>query len=219
MAFSSYYSASALANLLHLYASQGLQLGPQAAAAAAARALAVLQQEQQAVQARWEGPAAARAGGLPPLGFSLAALSKLMWAVAALGLSHPPLLESLLPALSAALAGEGEAARAGGGQPGGALVRQLARLAAALGQLLATGQLAAARLDSVPALEPLWRQLQELLECSAARAAQAGGPGAGLQLQDARAVQHAADALNHGLGRWGGGSPFQVAPCVQRCLG
>lgn len=214
------YSPGALANLLTLYVSHGLQLGHEAAAVAAAHALDLLRQQ----QARWEEAQWEAARGMPqPCGSSAAAvqvltlgqLSKLAHAVAVLQLDSPPLVAALLPALGGALAAEDEAAEAGCSPPAGMLVRHLVRSAAALGRLQAEGLLAAAGLDSVEAVAPLWRASMRLLDYAAARATEASGGGAGLSAQDARACLAAAAALNRGLGGFGRGDPFWVCRAVQ----
>ena len=204
------YSLASLANVLHFYATHRLTLGKAAAQAACDRALALLQQQHQQQPAVQQGP-------------SLGVLAKMLWAVAALGLNHPPLLCTLLPAAGAALAGHERARQQGSSLPA-SLLRQLVNLAAATGQLQAAGLLEPAGLSSPDALLPFWSLLMRGVGCAIDRGVQhredgsTGGTGGGsLDVADARMLQQVAAQLNAGLGGRQRGT-FWVPPAVQRIL-
>ena len=200
------YSLKSLANVLHFYATHRLQLGQAAALAACDRALALLQQQQQPAMQQ---------------GLSLGALAKILWALAALGINHPPLLCALLPAAGTALAGQGEALQQGGSLPA-SLMRELVSLAAALGHLRAAGLLEPAGLGSPDTLLPFWGLLMDMVGCATNGAEQQrdqrdGSAGGGMEGGDARILQQAAAQLNAGLaGRQRG--MFWLPPAVQRAL-
>ena len=176
------HSLGSLANVLHFYATHRLQLGQAAAQAACDRALALLQQSQQQ-------PAMQQ-------GLSLGTLAKIMGALAALRLNHPPLLCALLPAAGAALAGQGQALKKGGSLPA-SLMRELVSLAAALGHLQAGGLLEPAGLGSPRTLLSFWSLLMNWVGCAADGAAQQrdqrdSRAGGGLEGADARCPHSAA---------------------------
>ena len=192
-AFAPSYSASALANLLHCYATHGLALGAEAAGAACTRARAIAQPSQLAAAGREPGMTAP----LQPLapGFTLGSLARLLSALAMLKLHRPGLLhEALLPSAAAALRAAEQAASLPGAGPSEGVLREAVMLAAALGQLAAAGQLGRLGEDRV-AVPPLWLQLGQLLE----RCTLAAGSG-GLQRGDAAAVVEAASQLDAALG-------------------
>jgi hypothetical protein len=189
------------------YATHRLQLGQAAAQVACDRAHAILHQLQQQ-PARQQG-------------LSLGALAKVLWALAALRLNHPPLLCVLLPAVGEALAGLGQAVQQGGSLPA-SLMRELVSLAAALGHLKAGGLLEPAGMGSPGALLPFWSLLMNWVGCAADGAVQQrdqrdSSAGGGLEGADARILQQASSQLNAGLaGRQRG--TFWLPSAVQRAL-
>lgn len=140
--------------------------------------------------------------------------TKLLFAVAALGLNLPRLLCALLPAVAAAMDELDRAAQAGSLPTSTA--RHLVRLAVSLGSLQASGQLAAAGISNQAQLLPLWRQTMALLDVAASCSVEAGGPPVGLHQQDARACLRAAAQLNMGLAR--GRAAFFVPAAVQSAV-
>lgn len=194
------FSGSALAHLLHLYASHSRALGGEAAEVACERALAILQAGSLAVR---------QAAQQAQQGFTLGALARLLSALALLGLNQPRLLCALLHAAAAALRAQEQAANQAGGASCRGVQRDLAWLASALGKLQAAGQLAAAGLDQRSIL-PLWIQLCTRLDGAAATA------NGGLQHRDAEAVQLAAAQLDASLGS--GQPTFFLPPAVVRAV-
>ena len=176
--FASSYSAISLANVLHCCAVCGhsLSLSPRAEWAACERALHLLQ------------PTPGGAPAQPAI--TLGALARLLVAIAALGINHPRLLHTLLGAARALLAPPTRGAPRG----------DLARLAAALGQLPSSGLLAPAGVTA-SSLLPLWRQLTAAVDL----AADATGR---LAPEHAATLRHAAAQLAAGLA---GGLPSAFA--------
>lgn len=198
-----YYSAGSLTACLHLFAARGLQPSPETAEAACGRLAAILHRQQE--QQRQQAPDSEQQA------VPFSTLAQVLWELATLQLSHPPLLSALLPALSAALARQGR----GGALPAW-LLQDVVSVAGSLGTLQATGLLLPAE-ASADALLPLWGSVMGWVSYAADSAAQAGGSaGSGLAPSDALILKEAAAQLNGGLAA--GQAVFFLPVAAQRAL-
>lgn len=176
-----------------------MQPGPQAVEGLCERALNLLHQQglPQAEQQRQEG-------------FSLASLTKMLEALAALRINHPRLLCALLPAAAAALAAQEPAAV---GEGTGSM-DDLISLAEALGNMHTAGLVSLTGLPVPDALLPIWQQIMRQL------AGIASASGRDLSRKYASTLQRAASQLNaeQHCSRGPASASFFLPHCVNRPL-